>query len=101
DYEPAREPVGQTNLVTIDLSPKRAAARGDCARSCYIEDGRVTDTPRDKQLSRGKAFLESLHAVMPRFVNPATTFHDLFEWANTQIASAGFENIDFLRNVGH
>ena len=101
DYEPAREPVGQTNLVTIDLSPKRGTARGDCARSFYIEDGRVTDAPRDKALSRGKTFLESLHAVMPRFVTPATTFQALFEWANAHIASAGFENIDFLRNVGH
>jgi Xaa-Pro aminopeptidase len=101
DYEPAREPVGETNLVTIDLSPKRGTARGDCARSFFIEGGRVTDAPRDKELSRGKTFLDSLHAVMPRFVTRATTFHDLFEWTNAHIASAGFENLDFLRNVGH
>jgi Xaa-Pro aminopeptidase len=101
DYVPAREPVGQTNLVTVDLSPLRAGARGDCARSFFIENGRATAQPLDAELARGKAFLESLHAAMPAFVDRSTSFHELFEWANARIVSAGFENLDFRGNVGH
>jgi Xaa-Pro aminopeptidase len=102
DYEPADELVGQqTNLVTVDLSPKRGDARGDCARFFFIENGRVTATAADPELSRGEAFVESLHVAMPQFVTPATTFHELFEWTNARIADAGFENLDFRRNVGH
>jgi hypothetical protein len=102
DYVPAQEPVGgEPNLVTVDLSPMRAGARGDCARSFFIEDGRATAEPADGELARGKVFLQSLHAALPGFVNRSTTFHELFEWANARIVAAGFENLDFRRNVGH
>jgi len=37
DYSPSNEPVGDTNLVTVDLSPKRDSYWGDCARSFCIE----------------------------------------------------------------
>src|SRR5690349_13373666 len=36
-YRPGLEPVGQTNLVTIDLSPSYNGHWGDCARSFPIE----------------------------------------------------------------
>jgi Xaa-Pro aminopeptidase len=101
DYAPAQELVGETNLVTVDLSPMRAGGRGDCARSFFIENGRATAEPADEELARGKAFLQSLHAALPAFVKRSTTFHELFEWANARIAAAGFENLDFRRNVGH
>jgi hypothetical protein len=38
---------------------------------------------------------------MPAFVDRSTSFHELFEWANARIVGAGFENLDFRRNVGH
>ena len=101
DYTSAHESVGQTNLVTIDLSPMRGAARGDCARSFFVEHGRVTDAPASEEFSRGKAFLESLHAAMPEFVSASTTFHELFDWTNARIAAAAFENLDFRHNIGH
>jgi Xaa-Pro aminopeptidase len=101
DYKSAHEAVGQTNLITIDLSPMRGAARGDCARSFFVEHGRVTCAPASEEFSRGKAFLESLHAAMPGFVSASTTFHELFEWTNGRIAAAAFENLDFRCNVGH
>ena len=101
DYAPAYEPVGQTNLITIDVSPMRGAARGDCARSFCVEQGRVTDAPANEDFSRGKVFLESLHAAMPGFVSASTTFHELFDWTNDRIAAAAFENLDFRHNIGH
>lgn len=45
DYEPADEPVGQTNLVTVDLSPIKNGHWGDCARSFVVEEGVVVEHP--------------------------------------------------------
>lgn len=101
NYVPALEPVGQFNLVTVDLSPLRDTCWGDCARSFFIEDGFVTDSPKSSELRQGKEFLKNLHADMQAFVSPETTFHDLFDWTNQRIRARGFENLDFLGNVGH
>ncbi len=38
---------------------------------------------------------------MTSFVTPRTTFQELFEFSNQMIAAIGFENLDFLGNVGH
>ena len=100
-YVPALEPVGPVNLVTVDLSPKQHDVWGDCARSFFIEDGRCTPTPTIPEFREGHDFLQSLHAAMQAFVEPETTFHELFEWAAARIATAGFENLDFAGNVGH
>ncbi|MGC3968481.1 MAG: M24 family metallopeptidase [Pirellulales bacterium] len=101
DYEPGLEPVGEFNLVTVDVSPLRDGRWGDCARSFFIEQGRATNEPSSPELQIGRRFLASLHADMPAFVRPETTFHELFQWAERRIAAAGFELLDFLANVGH
>ena len=38
---------------------------------------------------------------MQQFVTPATSFHDLYEFANAKIEQAGYENLDALGNLGH
>jgi len=38
---------------------------------------------------------------MKEFVKPDTRFSELCEFANNQISSLGFVNLDFLGNVGH
>jgi hypothetical protein len=38
---------------------------------------------------------------MQRFVTPRTSFEELFTFANAEIHRHGFENLDFLGNVGH
>ncbi|MEQ1580978.1 MAG: M24 family metallopeptidase [Steroidobacteraceae bacterium] len=101
DYKPANEPVGDNNLVTIDLSPMRQGAWGDCARSFYIEGGRAVETPGGSEFLAGKEAERLLHAKMVEFTTPKTTFQDLFAFANREIARLGFENLDFLQNVGH
>src|SRR5207302_843923 len=82
EYEPSLEPVGDFNLVTVDVSPARNGRWGDCARSFFIEQGRAISVPKSVELSSGKQFLESLHAEMRTFVRPETTFHELFKWTN-------------------
>ncbi len=100
-YIAGREPIGAHNLVTVDLSPVHNGHWGDCARSFYVEDGRVTSTPASPELANGQRFLKALHADMQQTVHPDMTFRELFEWTNQCIAADGFENLDFLGNVGH
>lgn len=100
-YQPAREPVGQLNLVTIDLSPAHGPYWGDCARSFYIENGKVTDAPQQTALSSGQEAEHILHSAMREFVTPDTRFCELFEFGRDKIQEMGFENLDFNGNLGH
>ena len=101
DYVPAEEPVGQFNLVTVDLSPMLDGVWGDCARSFCVEDGVWVEEPADAGFRHGLAVERELHATMRELVRPQTSFGELYEFANAQIAAYGFENLDFLGNVGH
>ena len=100
-YVPGVEPIGTLNLVTVDLSPVLKGHWGDCARSFYVEDGCVTTTPVAPEFASGQQFLNALHADMRQTALPEMTFHELFAWTNHRITCAGFENLDFLGNVGH
>ncbi|WP_137937357.1 M24 family metallopeptidase [Chitinivorax sp. B] len=100
-YIPAREPVGDTNVITVDLSPSAGRVWGDCARTIFMEQGRPTLEPATSEFQHGMAMLRRLHQAMQRFVEPNTQFGELYEYANHQIMAAGYENLDFLGNVGH
>ncbi len=101
NYRPQREPVGDTNLVTIDLSPSHEGHWGDCARSFPVEQGHVTASPGNLALAAGVSFLRHLHLAMRSFVTPRTTFHELAMWTARQIEAGDFVNLDFRGNVGH
>ena len=101
EYEPSTEPVGLRNLVTVDLSPRSGDIWGDCARSFYIEEGVARIEPTTPEFVSGYETESRLHQKMRAFVRPDTSFHDLYEFANEQIREEGFENLDFLGNVGH
>ena len=101
DYIPAVEPVGMENLVTIDLSPCEGVLWGDYARSLCVEQGRVVEEPISSDFRDGLRVERDLHRRMAEFVTPDTSFHQLYEFANDAIASAGYDNLDFMRNVGH
>lgn len=101
DYVPAEEPVGTENLLTIDLSPCEGVLWGDYARSLCVENGGVVPHPSSPDFRDGMKVETSLHQQMTHFVTPDTSFHQLYEFANDSIASAGYENLDFMGNVGH
>lgn len=101
DYRPAAEPVGAWNLVTVDLSPLRDGVCGDCARSFCIENGRWTPEPMRPEFRLGLEIERELHREMRAFVRPATSFATLYDFAAARIHERGFENLDFLGNVGH
>lgn len=101
EYMPATEPVGETNLITVDLSPCRGAIWGDCARSFVVELGRVVTDPVNVEFRRGLEVQQKLHARFLDFVTLDTRFCELFEFVNEFIQDQGYECLDFLSNVGH
>lgn len=101
DYQPSEERVGETNLVTVDLSPMLESICGDCARSYFIEDGEYVSNPRREDFHEGESVEIELHEAMNEFVTPETLFYELYEFGNRQINVRGFENLDFLGNLGH
>ena len=100
-YQPSSGLVGALNLVTIDLSPLKDGLWGDYARSFCIEDGKWVAEPTNIDLSEGLRAEQQLHQSMRAFVTPATTFDALYQFANLEIESLGFENSNFVKNLGH
>ena len=96
-----REQVGKHNLVTVDLSPSIGNIWGDCARTFYIEGGHCQNTPRTHAFAIGAATQARLHKSLYDFATPDMTFEDLYRFGNTQIEAAGFQNLDFRKNLGH
>jgi len=101
DYSPTDSSFGSHNLITVDLSPCSGAVWGDCARSFVLESGVVRNNPTDSEFALGFNAEYELHEAMKKFATPSTSFHELHEFVNDQIASMEFENLDFLGNVGH
>jgi Xaa-Pro aminopeptidase len=101
DYQPSIESVGRTNLITIDLSPLLDDAWGDCARSIAVENGVACDPSNSINFEEGMGFELSLHQKMREFVKPETSFEELHFFANREIESKGYENLDFMGNLGH
>jgi Xaa-Pro aminopeptidase len=101
DYVPGEEPVGDFNLVTIDLSPCQNSIWGDCARSLFVENGFVQANPESPEFCDGKRLLSTLHKDLKQFVSPNTTFRDVHQQTNATIKQAGYENLDAHGNWGH
>lgn len=101
DYVPAEEQVGSHNLVTIDLSPSSEKSLGDCARSFVIENSHYVRNPVSEEFVSGFRAVQSLHRTMLRFVTNTTSFEELFEFGNSEIARLGYKNLDFANNLGH
>ncbi len=100
-YTPGTEEVGETNVITVDLSPLVGDIWGDCARSYFVEGGQCVACPSCTFYADGLATELELHELMKSFVCPETLFSELYEYGNKQIELLGYENLDFLGNLGH
>jgi Xaa-Pro aminopeptidase len=101
EYEPADEPVGDYNLVTVDLSPSLHGVWGDCARSFYVESGRCLAIPQSPEFVAGAALQCELHEQLLRGTTRDTTCGEAYSAALELIRRSGYECLDFLANVGH
>jgi Xaa-Pro aminopeptidase len=100
-YRTAEERVGEFNLVTVDLSPKKGEVWADCARSFPIEGGHFVQAPMDVALLDGLSAERTLHETMVSSVRPTTTFSELHAIASATLAKLGYENLDLGKNFGH
>ena len=101
DYIVSEEMVSNTDLVTIDLSPAKGNIWGDCARSFAVENGVVADWPANEDFVSGFITEMKLHKELLNFAKPDTKFCELYKFANDLIINMGFENLDFMKNIGH
>ena len=101
NYQASDEKVGDFNLVTIDLSPMKDDIWGDCARSFAVENGKVVPFPSLPAFKEGIETEVWLHNKMKHFVSPDMRISELFDFGNHLILQKGFENLDFMGNLGH
>lgn len=103
-YATADTLIEPNDIITIDLSPQRNCVWGDYARTVIVEDGVVvTDSAkiRNDEWRSGLLMEAKLHEAMRSFVCKDTTFEKLFSHINDFIRENGYENLDFLGNLGH
>lgn len=103
-YETPDRIVSENDLVTIDLSPQRDGVWGDFARTIVVEGGRALDDPlatSNAEWREGLLVERALHAALLEIARPSMTFEELHGVMNERVVRLGFENLDFLGNLGH
>ena len=104
DYETPDYVLGEQEILTLDLSPQRRGIWGDFARTLLIEDGVPLEDPLDSSNAewRSGVLTEAhLHALLCELAVPSMTFEELARLMNEHIGDLGYENLDFLGNLGH
>ena len=77
---------------------------GDFARTILVEGGEPLPDPKvakNAEWRDGVLAEEQLHADLVALATPSMTFEELHTQMNARISKLGFENIDFLGNLGH
>lgn len=101
NYVPSREPVGERNVISVDLSPLLENAWGDCARTFIVEHGAYAPAPTTHEFKQGLEAESRLHQALVSFATPTATFGELATFGNSELRRLGFENLDFQANLGH
>lgn len=108
EYIPSVYKLKETDLVTVDLSPRIGEFWGDYARTLVLKDGvalgesatSASDTRAQGWLD-ALAFEESLHTWFVGSFNPDELVSDAFARMQAEIREAGYKNLDFNQNLGH
>jgi Xaa-Pro aminopeptidase len=94
--------IGADGMITIDLHPEIDGRWGDCARSYFLRDGNVvTAEAAGYEEADGMATEAALHSLFQAKARPDMTFQELHSLVFREVASRGYENLDFLGNFGH
>ena len=96
--------LGEDEIITIDLSPKKNGVWGDYARTLILEDGKPVHNPKEAsnlEWRNGISVEERLHAQFREVAAPSKTFHEIAYEMNEVIERLGYENLDFRGNLGH
>lgn len=103
-YETADRIIGSEDIITIDLSPQKDGIWGDFARTIIVEGGEpLQDSKSTQNVEWREGILaeEQLHAILVSVARREMTFEELHGRMNDHVVELGFENIDFLGNLGH
>ena len=103
-YKTSDKSIGDSDIITIDLSPSKESVWGDYARTIIIENGAVVeniDVIQNSEWKNGLLMEEKLHKELLRFADRNTTFEELYYHINKIIAEKGYVNLDFMGNLGH
>ena len=104
DYTPSDRVIAKNDIVTIDLSPQFQNIWGDYSRTLIIEDGIAVknhDYISNQEFRDGLIIEKALHSKLFKLVSPDMTFEELYFFMNDQIKYLGYNNLDFLGNLGH
>ncbi|MGV8911762.1 MAG: M24 family metallopeptidase [Rhodoglobus sp.] len=104
EYTTADSVIRDEEIITIDLSPQRGGFWGDFARTIIVENGSAIEDARLATRAEWQAGVlaeEQLHRDLIEVAGPSMTFEELHGEMNSRIRELGFENLDFLGNVGH
>jgi Xaa-Pro aminopeptidase len=101
-YVPADAPIGDNEMITIDVGPRIGDCLGDCARSYFLKDGSlVTAEEAGSEQAAAMALERHLHAAFVARVRPDMSFAEIHREMDALVRAAGYENLDLLANYGH
>jgi len=103
-YKTSDRVIQHNDIISIDLSPQQDGLWGDFARTILVEDGEPLPDPKvakNAEWRDGILAEEQLHADLVALATPSMNFEELHSQMNARIRQLGFENIDFLGNLGH
>jgi methionine aminopeptidase len=107
EYQPSDVKIQTEDIVTIDLSPAINSYWGDYARSFIISKGQVVGAEIKDLDSKCLEFIEGmkieelLHKKFLKFTKEEHSFEEIYTEMNLLIQSHGYENLDFIGNLGH
>lgn len=103
-YKTANKIIKENDIITVDLSPQVNKTWGDYARTIIIENGTVVndiESISNVEWKNGLIMEDILHKEFLSFATPEKTFEDVYFYINESIDKKGYENLDFLSNLGH
>lgn len=104
NYYPSSRVIKNNDIVTVDLSPQFDHVWGDYSRTIIIENGKVAKKINDMECEEFRDGLiceDKLHDKLREIATPDMTFEEVYIIMNSYILDLGYENLDFLGNLGH
>lgn len=104
EYKTSERIILNDDIITVDLSPQNNNIWGDFSRTIIIENGEVVSKIEDIKNAEWKQGLQMesyLHKLLTDKAAEDMTFEELYYYMNSVISRHGFQNLDFLGNLGH
>lgn len=104
NYYPAEVPLGENDVVWVDLAPSDRFYWGDFSRTIVVQNGKAEidiSNIADDKYRRTMEVQQEIHDALRTIARPDMTFHMLHEKMDTEVRAREHENLDFSGNYGH